>query len=168
MAGVPAPEYEVYWQNKSEAPREAYKEVMASHPQAKAAVVKTYEIITEIARLAGCTPKEIGESYEWANIVKKAETSRASLCATLEGETLFSALYGVYMMAFMDLKTVLKNSTERKGIEKTMATSRPEEGFQEQKRKRRSPQMMTGRTLPRSKRQGQRKQKQPHGTSLCR
>jgi hypothetical protein len=42
MAGVPAPEYEVYWQNESEALRAAYKEVMASHPQAKAVVVKVY------------------------------------------------------------------------------------------------------------------------------
>jgi len=138
MAGYPAPECEVYWQNESEAVREAYKEVMASHQQAKAAVVKTYEIITDIARLAGCTPKEIGESQERANIVKKVETSRASLCTTLEGETLFNALYGVYMLAFIDQKSVLKKSAERKGKKKTVATHRPEEGFQEQKRKRRS------------------------------
>jgi hypothetical protein len=138
MAGFPALEYEVYWQNENEALREAYKEVMASHPQAKAAVVKVYEIITDMTRLVVCTPKEIGECKEWANIVKRAEVSRASLCATLEGETLFSTLYGVCMIAFMDLKAVLKKSTEKKGKGKAVATPRPEEGFQEPKRKRRS------------------------------
>jgi len=110
---------------------------MAGHPQAKAAVIKVYEIINDIARLAGCTPKEIGEVKEWANIVAKAE-SRACLCATLEGETLFSALYGVYMLAFMDLKTVIKKITDSKSKEKSVANPRPEEGFQEQKTKRRS------------------------------
>jgi len=38
----------------------------------------------------------------------------------------------------MDLNTVLKKSTDNKSKEKSMANHRPEEGFQEQKRKRRS------------------------------
>jgi hypothetical protein len=108
VAGVPALAFEVYWKNESEALRAAYKEVMASYPQAKAAVDKVYEVITDITRLAGCTPKEIPESKEWVSIVKRAEAGRASLCGTLEGETLFSALYGVYALPFMDLKAVLK------------------------------------------------------------
>jgi len=32
------------------------------------------------------------------------------LCDVLEGETLFSALYGVYSLAFTELKNVLQNS----------------------------------------------------------
>jgi len=86
MAGVPAPEYEVYWQNESEALRAAYKEVMAGHPQAKAAVIKVYEIINDIARLAGCTPRETGEGKEWVNVVKRAETSRASFVQRWKGK----------------------------------------------------------------------------------
>jgi hypothetical protein len=140
MCGVPALDYEVYWQNENEALREAYKEVMTSHPQAKAAVVKVYEI-TDITRLAGCTPKEIGESKEWANTVKRDEASRARLCGTLEGETLFSALYGIYMLAFMVLKAILKKGMEKKdkkGKEKALTTPKHEEGFMEPEWKRRS------------------------------
>jgi hypothetical protein len=44
-----------------------------------------------------------------------AEVDRVSLCGALEGETLFSAPYGVYMLTFMQLKTVLKERTETKG-----------------------------------------------------
>jgi hypothetical protein len=54
-----------------------------------------YELITDITILAGCTPREIGEGKEWANIVKRAATSRTNHCARLEGETLFTALHGV-------------------------------------------------------------------------
>jgi hypothetical protein len=56
------------------------------------------------------------------------------------------------MMAFMDLKDVLKKSTEKKGKEKTLETPKPEEGFQEPKRKQRSS-TETGRNRPRSKAQ---------------
>lgn len=115
MAGIPDLPYETYWKNESEANRVAYKEVIVHHPQAKAEVEKLYDIITDITGLAGCTPKEISESKEWANIVKRAEAGRASLCATLEGETFFSALYGVYMLAFIDLKSVLKTKYGKEG-----------------------------------------------------
>jgi hypothetical protein len=64
-------------------------------------------------------------------------TSGTNLCARLEGENLFTALYGVYMISFMDLKAVLKNSTEKTGKEKALAIP-THEGFQELIRKRRS------------------------------
>jgi hypothetical protein len=70
----------------------AYKEFMARHPLAKAAGEIVYYVITDITKLAGCTPKVIRESKEWANIVKRFETGRDSLCGMLQVETLFSAL----------------------------------------------------------------------------
>jgi hypothetical protein len=42
------------------------------------------------------------------------------------------------MIAFMDLEAVLRNSREKKGKERALATPTPEEDFQEPKRKRRS------------------------------
>jgi hypothetical protein len=92
MAGVPSLDFEVYWKNESEAIRAAYKEVMASQPLAKAAVEEVYDVIKDIKKLAGYMHEEMKEIKEWANIVKRSEASRASLCGTLEGETLFSAL----------------------------------------------------------------------------
>jgi hypothetical protein len=68
--------------------------------------------------------------------VKRAVKIRTKHCAKLEGETLFTALHGVYVIAFTDLKAVLKNSTENTGMEKSMATPTPDDGFQEPKMKR--------------------------------
>jgi hypothetical protein len=50
-------DFEVYWHSEIEYLRVAYKKVMASHSQAKAAIGMVYEVITDIAKLAGCTPK---------------------------------------------------------------------------------------------------------------
>jgi hypothetical protein len=73
------------------------------------------------------------------SIVEKSEAGRINLCELLEGETLFSALYGVYTLAFAELKKVLKNSKEK---EKNTGISspfpKPAEGLKEQKRKRSS------------------------------
>jgi hypothetical protein len=47
-------------------------------------------------------------------VVEKAEASRISLCDLLEGETLFSALYGVYSLALTDLKKILQNRRKQR------------------------------------------------------
>jgi len=73
---------------------------------------KVHEVLTDIANLAGCTPMEFGDSIEWECIVENAEASRINLFELLEEETLFSALYGVYTLAFTELKKVLQNSKE--------------------------------------------------------
>jgi DNA-binding transcriptional regulator GbsR (MarR family) len=67
--GVPALNFEKYWHREIEALKADYKKVMASHPEAKKAMEKAYEVLTDIANLAGCTPKEVGESTEWTSIV---------------------------------------------------------------------------------------------------
>jgi hypothetical protein len=73
------------------------------------------------------------------SIVEKSEAGRINLCELLEGETLFSALYGVYTLAFAELKKVLKNSKEEEKITGTSGPfPKPAEGLREQKRKRRS------------------------------
>jgi len=138
--GGPALNFEKYWHREIEALKADYKKVMASHPEAKKAMEKAYEVLTDIAHLAGCAPKEVGESTEWAGIVQKVEASRINLCGMLEGETLFSSLYGVYMHTFTELKNVLKNNTEKKDGKCGNATATPKttECFKEQKRKRRS------------------------------
>jgi hypothetical protein len=70
----------------------------------------------------------------------------------LEGETLFSSLYVVYMYTFTELKNVLKNNTEKKdgkcGNAKTPKTT---EYFKEQKRKRRSSTDGAGLTQPKNR-----------------
>jgi len=99
---------------------------------------KVHEVLSDIASLAGCTPKEIGESKEWACIVEKTEASRINLCELLEGETLFSALYQIYTLTFTELKKVLQNSEEKSKAGNIGASNKPKEGLKDQKRKRRS------------------------------
>jgi hypothetical protein len=153
MAGVPALNFEKYWHKEIEALRAAYKKVMARHPDAKKAMEKAYEVLTDIAHVAGCTPKEAGESTEWASIVQKAEASRINLCGMLEGETLFSSLYGVYMYTFTEMKNVLKNSTENKDGKSGNATATPKttEGYKEQKESGEAPLKGTGLTQPKNR-----------------
>jgi hypothetical protein len=128
---------------------------MASHPQAKAMVKNVYEVRTDITRLAGCMPREIGERQEWVKIVEKAEAGRVSLCGTLEGETLFSALYRVHMLAFMELKAVNKitEKYKEKGKENAVTTPNPKKVTRSQKGGGEIPLKATGRTRPRNKAQ---------------
>jgi hypothetical protein len=79
MAGITAMNFELYWQKEVEALRVAYKKVMATHPEAKKAMEKVHEVLSDIASLAGCTPREVGDSKEWASIVEKSEASRINL-----------------------------------------------------------------------------------------
>jgi hypothetical protein len=56
----------------------------------------------------------------------------------LEGETLFSALYGVYTLTFTELKKVLQNSKRKSKAGNISASNKTTEGPKDQKRKRRS------------------------------
>jgi hypothetical protein len=96
MAGVPALSFEKYWQKETEALRAAYKRVMASHPEAKKAMEKAYEVVTDIAQLAGCTPKEVSEGKEWVNIVKRLRRAGSACAGRWKGKS-SSAPYTVYI-----------------------------------------------------------------------
>jgi hypothetical protein len=88
--------------------------------------------------------------------VERAEAGRVSLCGTLEGETLSSILYGVHMLAFMDLKTVIKKhgkKDKKKGKEKAVTTPNPKKASRSQKGGGEIPLKATGRTRPRNKTQ---------------
>jgi hypothetical protein len=146
MAGITAMNFELYWQKEVEALRMAYKKVMATHHlEVKKAMERVHEVLSDIASLAGCTPREVGESKEWVSIVEKSEAGRINLFELLEGETLFSALYGVYSLAFVQLKKVLQNSKEKENKAGIAGPSpKPAEGLKVQKRKRRSSTHRTG------------------------
>jgi hypothetical protein len=179
MERMPALNFEKYWHKEIEALRQAYKTDMASHPEAKKSMKKAYEMLTDTARVAGCMPTEFGESKEGESTVKKAEAGRINLCGMLEWETIFSALYGVYMLAFTALKNVLKNSTEKNKTGNAASTPKHVEGLKDQKRKRRSSTEGTGRSHPRNRVQAssrKQRQQQHHklelhpqsqGTPLC-
>jgi hypothetical protein len=108
MAVVPAMDFETYWKNEVETLRVAYKEVITTHPEAKEALEKVHEVLTNIVILAGSTPVEVGRCKDWSKFVEKAEASRISLCNLLEGETLFNAVRGLLPSAHRPQKNPTK------------------------------------------------------------
>jgi hypothetical protein len=71
-----------------------------------------HKVLCDIEALAGCTQASVGESEEWAAVVRSAEDNRESFCKALPGKPLFSALYGIYTVTLNELKTVLKASSQ--------------------------------------------------------
>lgn len=65
-----------------------------------------HSVLNNIVSLAGCTPKEIGESEDWTRIVRRAKTGRISLCRVLDGKSLFGTLYWVYSLTLVELEAV--------------------------------------------------------------
>jgi hypothetical protein len=65
MAQVPAVGFEEHWQNKLEALRLEYKDLVKEHPEAKDTIETVNIVLNGIVFLTRCTPKNIGESKEW-------------------------------------------------------------------------------------------------------
>jgi hypothetical protein len=55
VAGVPATDFETFWKKEIEAVRATYQEVITTHPEAKRAIEKVHEILTDIVSLDRCT-----------------------------------------------------------------------------------------------------------------
>jgi hypothetical protein len=93
---------------------------------------------TDIASLAGCTPKSVGESAAWKTIITKAAEARRNLHQVLERKPLYSALHGVYSEVLADLKVVLQQSASKVQVQQSNETAAEEE-FREQRRRKRTP-----------------------------
>jgi hypothetical protein len=71
----------------------------------------------------------VGEGEQWSSIISAAEENRQNFCKALSGKTLFSALYGMYIVVLQELKALLKASTPA-GLTKTSnPTSTQEDRF---------------------------------------
>jgi hypothetical protein len=63
-----------------------------------------HKVLCDIEALAGCTPATVGESEEWAAVVRSAEDNRENFDKALRGKPLFNALYGTYTVTLIELK----------------------------------------------------------------
>ena len=54
--------------------------------------------------VAGFTPAADEESAQWAAIVSTADDNRINYCKALSSKTLFSAMYGNYIVTLNELK----------------------------------------------------------------
>jgi hypothetical protein len=59
MAGITAMNFELYLQKEVDALKVTYKKFMATHPEAKKAMEKVQEVLSDIACPAVCTPREV-------------------------------------------------------------------------------------------------------------
>jgi hypothetical protein len=114
---------------------------MNKEPGAASVVQQAYRILSDIEYLAGKTPAEVGESFEWTSILKSAEENRANFCKCLDGKPLFTALYSMYAVTLNELKNVLKLSAQAGqsgAVNKTSVESTAQDDdFQEVNRRKR-------------------------------
>jgi hypothetical protein len=104
MAGVPIPEYEMYWRTEAQSLRDQYKNLTKEYPDAEGSITQAYNIIKDIIALADCTPACVGNSKAWNDIAENAKNDKAALRGVLKGKRLFSALCGVYSVALCEFK----------------------------------------------------------------
>jgi hypothetical protein len=113
MAEVPTPGFQTLWSYQIESLRVEYRKTIEKHPDAGATMKKVHVVLTDIASLAGCTPKSVGESAAWKTIITKAAETKRNLHQVLEGNPLYSALHGVYSEVLADLKVVLQQRASK-------------------------------------------------------
>jgi hypothetical protein len=97
-------------------------------------------LLGDIEDVARHIPASVGESEEWAAIVKAAEENSTSYCKGLHGKPLSSALYGTYAVTLQELKAVLKARTlaGQCNLPKTIGQqTKQEDGFHEVRRGKR-------------------------------
>lgn len=80
-------------------------------------------LLTDISRLAGCSPASVGESHQSTQFLKCAETSR-NPHQFLKAKSLYSALHVVDAEVQNDLKAFLqesavKNRGKKKGLQRS-------------------------------------------------
>jgi hypothetical protein len=138
MADLPTPGFQTLWSHQIESLRVEYRKTIVKHPDAGSVMEKVHLVLKDIASLAGCTPKSVGESEPWKNVITKAAETRRNLRQILQGKQLYSALHGVYSEVLADLKIVLQQSASK--VEDNQ-TNEPgaQEDFREQRRRKRKP-----------------------------
>jgi hypothetical protein len=111
MTEVPVLGYQKFWKDKRTTLRAENKSLVAKYPDVEGSLKHLFKILCDTEVVAGHTPASVGESVEWTQIVNTAEANRASYCKVLTGKPLFSALYIIYTVILIELRTVLKANT---------------------------------------------------------
>jgi hypothetical protein len=121
-----------FWTDRRSSLRSECNEIVGANPDAAAAIQQVFQVLCQIEDVASFTPASVGESTEWAAIVRAAEDKCESFCKALHGKPLFSALYGTYTMTLDELKGVLKASSQA-------GQAKQADGFKEVRRRKRHP-----------------------------
>jgi hypothetical protein len=76
---IPVPGYQAFWTNARKTFKSEFQR-LTGHPDAEEQFKQLFKILCDIEDVAGHTPKSVGESQEWMNIVSTVEENRASYC----------------------------------------------------------------------------------------
>jgi hypothetical protein len=64
MADVPVPGFRKYWAQKLTQLKSECHTIANIYPEAASVVQQVHGVLSDTENLAGCTPTEVGESYE--------------------------------------------------------------------------------------------------------
>jgi hypothetical protein len=104
MAGVLVPPYQQFWADKRVSLERKFQNIGKNHPYAFPSMQHLFKVLCDLEALAGCTPRPVGESEEWAAVIRAAEDNLESYSVALQSKTFYSALN--------ELKSVLKSSSQ--------------------------------------------------------
>jgi hypothetical protein len=113
IVDVPVPVLRKYWTQKMESLNSQCHAITKKYP-----VQQVHKVLNEYETLAGCRPASVGGSPQWNTIVNSAEENRTNFCKGVNGEPLFSALYGMYAVTLNELKS-LNAQTKKKVVRRT-------------------------------------------------
>jgi hypothetical protein len=114
MASVPVPAYQQLWAEKRPSLESVFQNTGKIHPDNVPSNQHLFKLLCDLEALAGSTPQPVGESEEWAAVIRAAEDNLDSYYLALQGKPLYSALYGSYTVTLNELKSLLKSSTQAK------------------------------------------------------
>jgi hypothetical protein len=138
MAAVPVPRYQAYWAYKRRTLKSEYQQLVAQFSDADVQLKQLFKLLCDIQDVAGYTPASVDDSKGWSSYVTAAEEDQVNFCKALTGKTLFSALCGMYTVALIDLKALLKTrSPASQSVTPECAVPR-EDGFKEVRRRKRN------------------------------
>jgi hypothetical protein len=122
---------------KRQALQSQYQQLVSEFPDADEQLKELLQVLRDIENVAGCTPASAGDRDKWSSIVSEAVKTDQNYCQVLTGKNLFSALHGIYTVALLKLKAVLKASSQTAQSEETKSSSTQEDGFKEVRRRKR-------------------------------
>jgi predicted ArsR family transcriptional regulator len=85
--------YQAFWASTCNKLKSDYQQLIGKFSDADTKLKQLFKVIRDIEVMARYTPASVGESEQWSSIVSTAE-NRQNFCKVLNGNNLFSALYG--------------------------------------------------------------------------
>jgi hypothetical protein len=83
MAGVPVNPYQQFWADKRAFLEREFQTAWKTHPDAVPCMQHLFKVLFDLEALSGCTLRPVGESEEWAAVIRAAEDNLESYSVAL-------------------------------------------------------------------------------------